>query len=253
MARPAIHPRRVRDTTAMTTTLKPLPHTYAETVANLHRLAVYVVSPAQRLVNGEIIMQSTHGGFSTFLYAGHVTRVVDDRLVVDGAAYPITTLREAAAALGIEPDVGQEEQFDVPPHGDLDEPLAIDLAAAAVLADWFEFATEALEGLRAEARPEDNVTIVRIWPEHFDAAIDLGDGDAGRRATYGGSPCDHIHAQPYLYASPWAGRIDPFFDDPAFKGAALTYADLLTMPDPARAASEFFVEARNRVAAATAV
>ena len=41
-------------------------------------------------------MQSTHGGFSTFDYAAHVTRVVDDRLVVDGAAHPITTLREAA-------------------------------------------------------------------------------------------------------------------------------------------------------------
>src|SRR3954470_7490839 len=114
----------------MTTTLKPLPAGYAETVANLHRLAVYVVSPAQRRVNGEIILQSTHGGFSTFEYGGHVTRVVDDRLAVAGAAPPITPLREAAAALDIEPDVGQEEQFDVPPHGDLDEPLAIDLASA---------------------------------------------------------------------------------------------------------------------------
>ena len=235
----------------MTTTLKPLPETYAQTMADLHRLAVYVVSPAQRLVNGEIIMQSTHGGFSTFEYAGHVTRVVDDRLVVDGAAYPITTLRAAAQTLGIEPDVGQEEQFDVPPHGDLDERLAVDLTAAAVLADWFEFATEALEALRARAEPDDDVTIVRIWPEHFDAAIDMGNGDAGRRATYGGSPGDRHHAEPYLYASPWAGRIDPFFDDPSFKGAALTYAELLAAPDPVRAASEFLVEARNRVASTT--
>jgi hypothetical protein len=235
----------------MTTTLTPLPETYSETMADLHRLAVYVVSPAQRLVNGEIILQSTHGGFSTFEYAGHVTRVVDDRLVVDGAAHPITTLRAAAQVLGIEPDVGQQEQFDVPPHGDLDEPLMIDLAAAAVLADWFEFTSEALEHLRAEATPEDDVTIVRIWPEHFDAAIDMGDGDAGRRATYGGSPGDRHHAEPYLYASPWAGRIDSFFDDPTFKGAALRYAELLATPDPARAASEFFVEARNRVTAAT--
>jgi hypothetical protein len=235
----------------MTTTLKSLPETYGETAANLHRLAVYVISPAQRLANGEIIMQSTHGGFSTFEYGDHVTRVVDDRLVVDGAAHPITTLRAAAQTLGIEPDVGQEEQFDVPPHGDLDEPLAIDLTAAAVLADWFEFATEALEALRAEAGPDDDVTIVRIWPEHFDAAIDMGSGDAGRRATYGGSPGDRHHAEPYLYASPWAGRIDPFFDDPTFKGAALTYAELLAAPDPVRAASEFLLEARIRVATAT--
>lgn len=237
----------------MTTTLRPLPETYGRTLADIHRLAVYVVSPAQRLVNGEIIMQSTHGGFSTFDYAGHITRVVDDRLVVDGAAHPITTLREAARALGIEPDVGQEEQFDVPPHGDLDEPLMLDLTAAAVLADWFEFTTEALEHLRADADPDDDVTIVRIWPEHFDAAIDMGDGDAGRRATYGGSPGDRNHGEPYLYASPWAGRIDPFFDDPGFKGATLTYAELLAAPDPARAASEFLAEARSRVNTATAV
>ncbi len=235
----------------MAHTLRPLPETYGRTLADLHRLAVYVVSPAQRLVNGEIIMQSTHGGFSTFDYAGHVTRVVDDRLVVDGAAHPITSLREAARTLGIEPDVGQQEQFDVPPHGDLDEPLVIDLTAAAVLADWFEFATSALEHLRADAGPDDDVTIVRIWPEHFDAAVDMGDG--GHRATYGASPGDRHHGEPYLYASPWAGRIDPFFGDPSFTGAALTYAELLAAPNSARAASEFLDEARNRVVTAAPV
>lgn len=229
------------------TTLRPLPQTYARTRDDLHRLAVYAVSPAQRLANGEIILQSTHGGFATFDYDGRVTRVVDDRLVVDGLAHPITSLRAAAALLGIEPDVGQEEQFDVPPHGDLDEPLEIDLAGADALAEWFEFATEALEALRAEAEPQDDVTIVRIWPEHFDAAIDMGDAAAGRRATYGGSPGDRHHADPYLYASPWAGRIDSFFDDPGFKGAALHYADLLAAADPATAAQEFLRDARDRV------
>lgn len=233
------------------TALAPIPAAYARTLADLHRLAVYAVSPAQRLVNGEIILESSHGGFSTFEYDGHVARVVDDRLVLDGAAHPITTLRAAAEALGIEPDVGQQEQFDVPPHGDLDEPLQIDLTAAAVLAGWFEFTTHALEHLRAHAEPGDDATIVRIWPEHFDAAIDMGDADAGRRATYGGSPGDRHHAEPYLYASPWAGRIDPFFDDPTFKGASLTYAELLAAADPQHAASEFLEEARRRIAGAT--
>jgi hypothetical protein len=235
----------------MTSLLTPIPATYARTLADLHRLAVYAVSPAQRLVNGEIIMQSTHGGFSTFEYDGHVARVVDDRLVVDGLAHPITTLRAAAAALGLEPDVGPQEQFDVPPHGDLDEPLEIDLTAAGVVAGWFEFATEALEAVRAVAEPDDDVTIVRIWPEHFDAAIDMGNAEANRRATYGGSPGDRHHAEPYLYVSPWAGRIDPFFDDPTFRGASLTYAELLAAPDAARAAAEFLAAARGRIAQAT--
>ena len=233
------------------TALAPIPAAYARTLADLHRLVVYAVSPAQRLVNGEIILESSHGGFSTFEYDGHVARVVDDRLVLDGAAHPSTTLRAAAAALGIEPDVGQQEQFDVPPHGDLDEPLQIDLTAAAVVADWFEFATHTLEHLRAHAEPGDDATIVRIWPEHFDAAIDMGDADAGRRATYGGSPGDRHHAEPYLYASPWAGRIDPFFDDQTFKGVSLTYAELLAAADPQHAAREFLEEARRRIAGAT--
>jgi len=75
----------------------------------------------------------------------------------------------------------------------------------------------------------------------------MGDGDAGRRATYGASPGDRHHAEPYLYASPWAGRIDGFFDDPGFRGAARTYSQLAAAADPRAAAIEFLAEARDRV------
>jgi hypothetical protein len=231
--------------------MAPLPPTYLETTGALHRLAVYVIAPAQRLANGEIIMRATPGGFSTFDYDGHVAGVDGDQLVFDGTRSPITTLNAAAAAVGIAPDVAQQEQFDVPPHGDLDERLAVDPHAARTLGDWYAFATTVLDVLRVEAEPGDDASIVRIWPEHFDAAIDMGDADAGRRATYGGSPGNRHHAEPYLYASPWAGRIDPFFDDPTFKGASLTYAELLAAADPQHAASEFLEEARRRIAGAT--
>ena len=112
------------------TRLAPLPAAYTETTGALHRLAVYVIAPAQRLANGEIILRATPGGFSTFPYDGHVVGVDGDHLVVDGARSPITTLNAAAAVVGITPDVAQQEQFDVPPHGDLDEPLGVDPAAA---------------------------------------------------------------------------------------------------------------------------
>jgi hypothetical protein len=36
-------------------TLAPLPETFAETRDALHRLAVYVISPAQRLVRARIV------------------------------------------------------------------------------------------------------------------------------------------------------------------------------------------------------
>ena len=112
----------------------------------------------------------------------------------------------------------------MPPHGDLDERWRSIRAAALALGEWYAFATAALDTLRDEARPGDDASIVRIWPEHFDAAIDMGEPAAGRRATYGGSPGDGHHAEPYLYASPWAGRIDGFFGDPTFKGASLLYS-----------------------------
>jgi len=232
----------------VTPPLAPLPPDFAETRDELHRLAVYVISPAQRLVNGEIILRATPGGFSTFEFgAGRVIGVDGAQLVVDGTRHPISTLKEAARLAGIAADVAQQEQFDVPPHGDLDQPLAVDAEAARALGAWYAFATGVLDELRAEAEQGEDASIVRIWPEHFDLAIDAGDGEAGRRATYGASPGDRDHPEPYLYASPWAGRIDAFFDAPGFKGAARTRADLAAEVDPRRAAIAFLREARDRV------
>ena len=110
--------------------LRPLPPSYATTRDALHRLAVYVISPAQRLVNDEIVMRPTPGGFSTFPFDGRIIGVAGDELVIDGARHPIGSLNEAAAVVGIQPDVGQAEQFDVPPPGDLDEQLSVDATAA---------------------------------------------------------------------------------------------------------------------------
>jgi hypothetical protein len=228
--------------------LPELPPSFARALGDLHRLAVYVVSPAQARVNGEIVLRASPGGFSTFEFDGHRVAVDGGELVVDGARTPITSLRAAAAAAGIEPDVGQQEAFDVPPHGDLDAPLAVDPAASRALGQWYAYVTSLLERLRAEAGPDDDPTPVRIWPEHFDAAIDMGDRAAGRRATYGGSPGDGHHAEPYLYASPWAGRVDGFFDDPGFRGAARTLSELRRLA--ADAGPDFLREARRRVLAA---
>ena len=228
-----------------------LPDDYLETVDSLHRLTVYVVSPAQRLVNGEIILRSLPGGFGTYEFGGGtVVRIEGRELVIDGESpqrAPITTLRAAAELAGIEPDVGQANQFDVPAPGDLDAQLHVGEQASADLARWYAFVTEVLETLRADATESDGVSPVRIWPEHFDAAIDLGAETDGRRATYGGSPADGQHAQPYLYASPWGGRIDPFFGDPSFAGASLTHAELVAADDPHSAALAFLRRARRIV------
>jgi len=208
---------------------------------------VYVISPAQRLTNGEIILRATPGGFGTAMMADGGVRVDGTELVAERSGEtrrtPITSLAEMAAFVGTEPDLTQQELFDVPPYGDLDERLAVEAAGAANLAEWYAFVSELLEAIRGEAAAEDDVSPVRLWPEHFDAAIDLGDQDAGRRATYGGSPGDGHHDQPYLYVSPWAGRIDDFFGDPSFEGASLTHAEIVAGADPAA----FLHEARRRI------
>jgi hypothetical protein len=46
-----------------------------------------------------------------------------------------------------------------------------------------------------------------------------------------------------LYVAPWAGRIDDFFGDPTFKGAALTHAEIMAGADPA----SFLREARRHI------
>jgi hypothetical protein len=228
--------------------MRPLSADFGTTRDALHRLAVYVISPAQRLVNGEIILEATPDGFGTAALPDGQIRVDGTDLVVGrgntSKRTAITTLNEMAAFAGIEPDVGQQELFDVPPHGDLDDPLAVDGRSAEDLAAWFRFTTDILEPLRAEAARADDVSAVRLWPEHFDAAIDMGDASTGGRATYGGSPGDASHSEPYLYASPWAGRIDDFFDDPHFTGASLSYNQILAGADP----GAFFRDARRRIA-----
>ena len=226
--------------------LPPLPSSYATSRENLHRLAVYVISPARRVHNPRAIALSpTAGGFGTAPYGPDATvlRVEGATLVVERSderlRTPITSLNAAATFAGIEPDVAQQDAFDVPPYGDLDAPLAIDAAATERLGDWFALGCELLEELRAAAGPDDAPTAVRIWPEHFDAALELGPD--GARGTFGASPGDRHHPTPYLYASSWTGSLDdPFWNAEGFNGAWLPYEQLAGTADPAAAGRAFF-------------
>jgi len=67
-----------------------------------------------------------------------------------------------------------------------------------------------------------------VWPEHFDIAVQMG--PAGERATYGASPGDADHGEPYLYIAPFDARNGSFWNEPF--GASLPYAELLAGADP---------------------
>jgi hypothetical protein len=225
------------------------PPTLAGTRLALHRLAVYVVSPARRRVNGKIALRWTLGGFGTpFFGADEQVRVAGAQLVRQKGetadAEAVTTLAAAAAlALGGPPDVDWVGELDVPAVGDLDEKLPVDPASADFLGDWYGFAYSVLEELRAD-RDSVEASRVQLWPEHFDAAFDCLPGD--HRATFGASPGDAAVPDPYLYVLPWhlddASRV--LWNAESFRGAILPLGDLVTAPDQ-RAAALCFLGARH--------
>jgi hypothetical protein len=218
--------------------LEPVPPALAPTRQALHAVAERIVSPPRQRANGKIGLRWTLGGFGTpYFGADAQIRVEGTELVIDRGGEerrtPLTSMDAAAAAIGF----------------DLDDrtPLEIDLVASCFVGDWFGFTTSVLEQLRAEARPEWEPSRVQIWPEHFDAAIEIGNEQADQRAAFGGSPGDGTHPEPYLYVAPWSARpTGELWQASGFPGAELPYAELLAAPDARAAALEFF---RVRLAA----
>jgi hypothetical protein len=197
--------------------LEPLPSSFADTRTSLHEVAEGVVSPARKPEN-EIALRYTHGGFGT----------------------PFFTEADADCQVRVE-------------HGELvrqrgnqekREPLpgAVDPAAASSLGDFYGFACSVLEELRA-VEADGDPSLVQLWPEHFDIAFELGSEAAGQRANFGASPGDADHPEPYLYVGPWVAEVSgELWNAKGFKGAELTYAELLEAEDQRRTAIDFFAE-----------
>jgi hypothetical protein len=121
-------------------------------------------------------------------------------------------------------------------------PREVDAAAASALGDFYGFGCSVLEQLRAD-EIDGEPSLVRIWPEHFDIAIELGSESAERRADFGASPGDEDHSEPYVYVSPWKGDVSgELWNATTFKGAELGYSELLAAEDQRRAALDFMRE-----------
>jgi hypothetical protein len=88
-------------------------------------------------------------------------------------------------------------------------------------------------------------TPVRLFPEHFDVAIDVL-ARPGQRVNLGGSPGDSFSSEPYLYVGPFTAERpgDKAFWNTPF-GAALTASDL-DADDPVAGAVEFLLEGVKR-------
>src|SRR5262245_61875503 len=216
--------------------LTPLPVTFPATVAALHRVAEEIVAPARKPDN-EIALYATPGGFGTpvFTYAGAPQQVrVDGAELVHSAGAGERRARldslEAARSL----------VRDLVPGGPLStDPLDVDPAAARVLGEWYAFGDAVLTAIS-----DGTATEVRLWPEHFDIAIELGAAPA--RANYGFSPGDEDHPEPYAYVGPWEAEVSgELWNARGFRGAELSYAELVSAPDPRALALEFFTKRKD--------
>src|SRR4051794_20014274 len=211
--------------------LTPLPVSFPATVAALHRVAEEIVAPARKPEN-EIALYATPGGFGTplFEFAGvtQQVRVEGAELVRDERRTPLRSLEAARRLVA-----------DLVPAALSDEPLEIDPAAAAVLGEWYAFGDAVLSAFSDATASE-----VRLWPEHFDIAIEMGQEPLC--ANYGFSPGDEGHAEPYAYVGPWTAAVSgELWNGRGFRGAELTYAELLRADDPQAAALEFFTTRKD--------
>jgi hypothetical protein len=231
--------------------LDPLPDTFLPTREALRTLACYVIAPTRKAKTGRIGLRSTGDGFGTPpLDDGMRILVRGDHLVREpDLDIPVTTLRSAAAALGVElsPDPGVGH--DLPPF-EPDVGLAVDAEASYALGRWYAFGDRVLDDQRKVLLSSGRGTAseIQLWPEHFDMAFDWGADDTNR-VGFGASPGDTYQADPYLYASPWVREAiteDHFWNAPF--GAAVPYTELMSASDPVAVARDFFDEAIGHLA-----
>jgi hypothetical protein len=227
----------------------PLPDDFQFARDQLHQLAFFALAPARYAVEERMGLRASPGGFGTPEYDGKVSRIEGSLLVQESggnvATQAITTIRAATEFFGVPYDVDWFTDFKDPlPAMDPDRPLRVEETPASALGDWFAFGFEALERLRGEGNDDDGVSEVQLWPEHFDPAIEMGSESRGIRASYGASPGDRGHIEPYLYVSAWGeiDREDTYWNDRHFNGASLPFVTLIEAEDQSRVAHEFFME-----------
>lgn len=229
--------------------LPPLPEGFSTTRDALHQVAFFALAPARYRAEGRMGLEATPGGFGTPEYEGSIARVEGEMLVFEKngviATQIISTVRQAARFFGQDYVVDWFPDFHDPLDPfDPDTRLRVDDAAGRVLGQWFHFGFEVLGELGDRGGPESEPSEVQLWPEHFDPATELGSESEGKRASYGASPGDADHAEPYIYVAPWGEveRADPYWNDDAFEGASLSYSDLMRSSHPVDRAVDFLYE-----------
>lgn len=229
---------------------------YVTTRNHLHQIAFYALSPARYRAVERMGLTATDRGFGTPPFDGKVARVEGSMLVyeVDGnvATQRVSTIRAAADFFGGEyVPVWFEDFHDPLSPMDPDAPLHVDEGSSLLIGDWFRFGFSALEQIRKRGADSDEPSEVQMWPEHFDAAIELGSQERGQLASYGASPGDSEIPGPYFYVAPWSDidASDDYWNAGHFGGSVLKYDELAAAADPGAVVVEFLWEGHERLTA----
>jgi hypothetical protein len=191
----------------------------------LHGVAELVLAGPQHAQTGEISLRSVPGGFAT-------THTPDLRVVGTDVLAGTTTVGingHTPATLGGALGVEARSLSQVYRDGSglsVDDPLEVDAAAAARVADGFAAGDAALRALAPDETPI-------LWPEHFDIGITVDE------VNYGVSAGDTYVAVPYAYVGPWSPPAqDDFWNAPFGRALPIDeIGDLLA----------FFTEGRDRL------
>jgi hypothetical protein len=187
---------------------------HLDAVTTLQRVAVHIVARARVQGTGRFSLRTTSGGFGTpdFGDGPRRVRVGGGTLFVEsdrpGAASVLTaplqgsTLASLAELAGVDLSERLDVGHDTPPVGDADTPLELDLAHAAAVHCAHALGAEALDLVAATVPTGATPTLARLWPEHFDVALDA-EARPGVRINLGVSPGDGFVDEPYAYAGPW--------------------------------------------------
>ncbi len=238
------------------TTNDPLDDRHDRARDALHRIATHVLARVQFSVTGRFGLRVTPGGFGTISFGPDLdrVRVSGGVLVRESGAKPATSTRtmqidgSSLAGLAEFAGVDLSTEFsaghDTPPVGDVDAAITLPDASARLIGDWYAIVAQALDRTVNGAPASGAPSLVQIWPEHFDAALDIAfdpQAPGERRVNLGGTPGDGFHRAPYLYVGPWTTDRpgDPSFWNVPF-GAVLGHADVTGSSDPVAAAAAFF-------------
>ncbi len=241
-----------------------LPADWTEQRATLHRLATHVLARTRNGATGRFSLEPTVGGFGTPVFrtaAGTFRRLrittgddgaylVDEQVTSESATRYVAlfdiSLTALADTIGVDLDPSFAVGHDSPALGDPDRPINVDPTAVSAIGEWYALGSAAID--RSVTTPTASApSVARLWPEHFDLAIDV-EVAPNRRCNLGASPGDESYPDPYLYVGPWGDERpgeDGYWNAPF--GAVLGHAAVVTSDSPLLTATTFFRDGMRRL------